>query len=80
MSKIALIGDTHFGIRNDSPIFHEYFKRSLKYFFDYIDDNKIQHIIHLGDLFDRRKFLSYLTASVCRKAVSYTHLTLPTKA
>ena len=67
MSKIALIGDTHFGIRNDSPIFHEYFKRSLKYFFDYIDDNKIQHIIHLGDLFDRRKFLSYLTASVCRK-------------
>ena len=64
--KILLIADTHFGIRNDSPVFHEYFKKSLKYFFDFIDTNNINHVIHLGDLFDRRKYLSFLTSSVCR--------------
>ena len=66
MTKIALIADTHFGIRNDSPVFHDYFKASFQFFFEYLQENQIKHVIHLGDLFDRRKYLSYLTSAVCR--------------
>lgn len=67
MANIALISDTHIGIRNDSPVFHDYFERSMKFFFEEIDGRSIKHVIHLGDLFDRRKYLNYVTARECRQ-------------
>lgn len=58
--KIALITDTHFGARGDSPHFNDYFfKFWEETFFPYIEKHKIQHIIHLGDVVDRRKFINF---------------------
>lgn len=66
--KIAIINDTHFGIRNDSPFFLE---NSLKFFedmfFPYLKENNITNIIHLGDLLDRRKFVNFSTLSQVRQ-------------
>lgn len=64
MSKIALITDTHYGIRSDNIAFHDYTKKFLdNIFFPYIDENEIKTIIHLGDVTDRRKFINYHTAN-----------------
>lgn len=65
MSKIAIICDTHFGVRSDNVHFHDYFSKFFKdVFFPYIDENDIKHIIHLGDVTDKRKQINFLTASV----------------
>lgn len=61
--KIALITDTHAGIRNDSIAAHNYMKKFLdEIFFPYIDNNNIDTIIHLGDIVDRRKYINIYTA------------------
>lgn len=66
--KIALITDTHYGIRSDSISFMDYTKIFLEdIFFKYIDTHKISTIVHLGDLLDRRKYVNILTASRLRK-------------
>lgn len=60
--KAAIITDTHFGVRNDSHIFLDYFEKFYtNIFFPYILKNNIQTIFHLGDIVDRRKFINYVT-------------------
>ena len=65
--KICLLGDTHFGVRNDSKTFHKYYEKFYEMFFEYIDNNEIEYIIQLGDLFDRRKYINFLTLSESKK-------------
>ncbi len=61
--KIALLNDTHFGVRNDNPQFIEYQKRFYKdVFFPYLEKNNITTLIHLGDVVDRRKYINFNTA------------------
>jgi len=58
--KIALITDTHFGARNDSLAFNEHFYKFWEdVFFPYLEKHDIKTVIHLGDVMDRRQFISY---------------------
>jgi len=67
MTKIALITDTHWGVRSDSHHFMDNTKKFLdEVFFPYIDEHKIEHVVHLGDIVDRRKYINFLTASRLR--------------
>ena len=66
--KIALITDTHFGARNDNLNFNEHFYQFYEgVFFPYLQQNNIKTCIHLGDCFDRRKYVSYRTAKDFRE-------------
>ena len=66
--KIAILNDTHFGVRNDSEAFRNYQLRFYnEIFFPYLEKNNITTLIHLGDVVDRRKFINHQTASVFRK-------------
>lgn len=68
MTKIAILGDTHFGARGDNPQFHRYFERFYSnVFFPYLENNNIQHVIQVGDLFDRRKFINFNTLYQAKK-------------
>lgn len=68
--KLAFISDTHFGCRNDSPFFLEnaisFFREQ---FFPYLKEHNIKDVIHLGDFFDRRKYVNFNTLSIVRKNI-----------
>lgn len=60
--KVAIIADTHFGVRNDLLPFLDYQKRFLAdVFFPALRSWKIDTVIHLGDLVDRRKYINFQT-------------------
>lgn len=58
--KVAILGDTHFGVRNDSQAFHDLFRKFyVETFFPYLEEHGITHVIQTGDLFDRRKYVNF---------------------
>jgi DNA repair exonuclease SbcCD nuclease subunit len=58
--KIALLNDTHCGVRNSSQIFIDYQEQFYeKIFFPYCQEHDIKKIIHLGDYYDHRKFVNF---------------------
>ena len=60
--KIALLNDTHAGVRNNNQIFAEYQGRFYtEIFFPYLKKHDIKHIIHLGDYFDRRRDVNFFS-------------------
>jgi hypothetical protein len=62
MTKIAVVNDSHFGIRGDSKIFLDHQERFFtEVFFPYLDENDITTVFDLGDTFDRRKYINYVT-------------------
>ena len=66
--KVAIITDTHFGARNDNDNFNEYFYEFYEgVFFPYLQTHNIITVLHLGDLMDRRKYVSYKTAKDFRE-------------
>jgi DNA repair exonuclease SbcCD nuclease subunit len=66
--KIALLNDTHCGVRNSSQIFIDFQERFFtEIFFPFCKDNDIKHIIHLGDYYDHRKFVNFKALNANRK-------------
>lgn len=58
--KVAIISDTHFGARDGRHIFHDFFaKFYTNVFFPTLRENGVTTVLHLGDLFDRRKYIDY---------------------
>lgn len=66
--KVAILGDVHFGARGDSPHFSKFFEKFYnEIFFPYLEANNIQHIVQLGDVFDRRKFINFSSLNECNR-------------
>lgn len=58
--KIAIITDQHFGARNDSITFIEFFQKFYdNTFFPVLDESDIDTVLILGDTFDRRKYVNF---------------------
>jgi DNA repair exonuclease SbcCD nuclease subunit len=65
--KSIILNDTHFGYKADSSIVLDYFLSFFKnQLFPYIEKNKITTLFHLGDLFDRRKYINFKTLNRVR--------------
>ena len=66
--KIAILNDTHAGIRNSSDIFMDYQERFYtEVFFPYLLKNNIKQILHLGDYYDNRKTINFKALNHNRK-------------
>lgn len=66
--KVALLNDTHIGARSDSKIFLEHqatFFSDL--FFPTLEKHKVDTVLHLGDIFDRRKYINFHTLKRSRE-------------
>ena len=66
--KVALVTDTHFGARSDSLAFDTYFAKFYdETFFPYLKEHDIKTVCHLGDIFDRRKYINFNTLKSCKR-------------
>lgn len=65
--KVAIITDTHWGVRGDSREFLDYFIKFYKeVFFPELQRRNITTIYHLGDIVDRRKYINFVTLNALR--------------
>ena len=66
--KVALITDQHFGARNDSLVFLDYYEKFYsETFFPKIVEENIKTLLILGDTFDRRKYINFNTLQRSKK-------------
>ena len=60
--KVAIITDQHFGARNDSTHFLDFYEKFYdEVFFPSIQTAGISTVLILGDTFDRRKYVNFFT-------------------
>jgi len=61
-TKVAIITDQHFGARNDSIQFLDYYEKFYNdVFFPKLKKEGITTLLILGDTFDRRKYINFFT-------------------
>lgn len=66
-SKVLIINDSHFGFKNSSQAIFDYQYEFLhKTLFPYCKRHNISQILHLGDLFDNRKYITVKTLNFVR--------------
>ena len=66
--KVAILNDTHCGVRNSSDIFLKYQERFYsEIFFPYLKEHNIKNILHLGDYYEHRKFVNFKALNQNRK-------------
>ena len=66
--KVAIITDQHFGARNDSIAFLDFFEKFYEtIFFPTLDANDINTVLILGDTFDRRKYVNFYALDRAKK-------------
>ena len=65
---IAIITDQHFGARKGADYIHNYFKKFYdNTFFPYLEKNKIDTIMDMGDTFDNRRNIDLATLEWSKK-------------
>jgi len=66
--KVAIITDQHFGARNDSVAFLDFFQKFYdNTFFPTLDASDIDTVLILGDTFDRRKYVNFYALDRAKK-------------
>jgi DNA repair exonuclease SbcCD nuclease subunit len=66
--KVAIITDQHFGARNDSIAFLDFYEKFYdNTFFPVLDANNISTVLVLGDTFDRRKYVNFYALDRAKK-------------
>ena len=66
--NVAIITDQHFGARNDSVVFLDFFEKFYRdVFFPTLDQEQIKTVLILGDTFDRRKYVNFYALDRAKK-------------
>jgi DNA repair exonuclease SbcCD nuclease subunit len=66
--KIAIITDQHFGARNDSLHFLDFYEKFYsETFFPKLDESGVKTLLILGDTFDRRKYVNFYSLQRAKK-------------
>ena len=66
--KLAIITDQHFGARKGADYIHGYFKKFYdNIFFPYLEKNKIDTVVDMGDTFDNRRNIDLATLEWSKK-------------
>lgn len=67
MTQIAILGDVHWGCRNDLPVFYDHFDVFYTRFIEDLKRLNITDVFQLGDLFDRRKYMNFRTLTESKR-------------
>lgn len=63
--QVAIITDTHMGIRQDNQHFHKFFIQFFNdQFFPLLKERGIKTVFHLGDWFERRTYINFVTLNM----------------
>jgi len=67
MSKIAIITDTHGGVKSNLEYFHNHISKFYDFFHETLKKQNIKRVIHCGDIYDNRRNVNILSVSSFNK-------------